>query len=166
MSSSTRLQFANAELVRTRKLHAIAFAAGQSILYGATCPSRDVTIATTGASKYVRLRIHNPRAPWLFFAFTKVSTTSAPAVALKSWTAGGLGTVTTLAGSITSWSGGLHVHRCDMRAGTTPLHDEIDWMIGLEFSGTATHVIRDVIVLGAPTSAFPPFAKITPDTTS
>lgn len=162
MSSSSRLQFATDELVRTRKLGAIEYAAGQSILYGATCPGRDVpiTIASPGdPNKTLTLKIHKPRCPYLFVAFTRVSLSGGMVggdVSLKIW---GSSTVV-LASSIPSWAGAQYVYRKLMRTAVFPITEQTDVVIGLEVSGVhaGTVTVRDFMLLGAPTADMPPFS--------
>lgn len=166
MSTSSRLQFVTDELVRTRKLGAIEYAAGQSILYGATCPGRDVpiTIASPGdPNKTLSLKIHKPRCPYLFIAFTRVSLSGgmvAADVSLKIW---GSSTIT-LASSIPSWAGAQYVYRKLMKTAVFPLSEQTDVSVGLEVSGVhaGTVTVRDFMLLGLPSSDMPPLSITTP----
>lgn len=166
MSSSSRLQFSTDELVRSRKLLGIEYAAGQSILYGATCPGRDVpiTIVNPGdPNKTLTLKIHKPRCPYLFVAFTRVSLSGglvAGDISLKIW---GSSTIV-LASTIPSWAGAQYVYRKLMETAVFPLTQQTDVVVGLEVSGvhSGTATVRDLIILGAPTADMPPFSITTP----
>lgn len=165
MSSSSRLQFATDDLVRTRKLGAVEYAAGQSILYGATCPGRDVTITIAGGvAKDLDLLINKPRCPYLWIAFKRVSISgfSGAQVSLR------VNGVTVVTLTALGFTGAVYVHRHAANGPVFPLMQQTDIRAGIHVDGSinGSLVVRDLVILGTPTADLPPFNVAAPNSTS
>lgn len=144
MSTSSRLQFATDELVRTRKLGAIAYAAGQTAILGATAPQYRITV--TDGQK-VALKLAKVIHPWLCIQFHVVSATgSTPTIDV--YMGGGS------QHAYASPAAGVYTHLADMTSEV--LGNISNYMIELRVSGTgASIVMNDVIVMGLPSADIP-----------